>query len=108
MSRRGGKAKRARLAREAAAARREQAHGVRHDITLARESKHAERVGARAALGGGFTDAAMRGISEAAQAKANGYLTPRTTREERAAWRGLAQGFDAMGDDNNNNTTEGR
>lgn len=50
------------LKREAESVRVESSHGARPDVTLKRESRHAERVGARASLGGGMLPEHVRQI----------------------------------------------
>lgn len=74
---------------EAMAARAEGLHGYRPDVTLKRDAK-SERTGKRARYGDGMTDADSAQLDALRAARADGYLTPRTTRAERAAWNALA------------------
>lgn len=95
MTRHRGTGKRKRLEAEARAARLEATHGTRLDVTLKRDCK-AERIGGRATIGGGLTDADIAHRAALKQEQARGYLTPRSTREERAAWHALAnEGWNA-------------
>lgn len=98
---------RARLEAEARAVRAEAVHGVRADVSLKRDAK-AERTGARARLGDGMADIDARALDALRAARADGYLVPRSTREDRAAWHALAtQDWTDTPSDDNDITTEG-
>lgn len=94
------------LAREAREARAQHEHGKRPDVTLKRDCKH-ERTGARAGLGNGMADADRRELDTLRAARADGYLVPRSTREERRELHALAHEDWAPMPDANDTTTEG-
>ncbi|OPZ65195.1 MAG: hypothetical protein BWY85_00733 [Firmicutes bacterium ADurb.Bin506] len=93
---------------EAMAARAEGLHGYRPDVVLKRDAK-AERTGKRARYGDGMTDADAAQLDAMRAARADGYLVPRTTRDERAAWHALAtEGWASTdADDTTNHETNG-